>query len=92
MLDALKEMGGPTQNADLKHINVIEVDEHKNASKVSKVDLQSFAEHGNTKGNPLLKPGLVIFVPDKKKSSHFGAIDLIAPITILRGLQSLLGF
>jgi polysaccharide export outer membrane protein len=91
LLDALKEMGGPTTNADIKHINFIDVDDNKNVTKMTKVDLDSFVNHGNTNGNPKLKPGLVIYVPDKKVHKGFNPFEVLMGLNILRVGQTILG-
>lgn len=64
-LDIIAAANGPTGNADLRNVRV----SHRNGkgSKVTKVNLARYFETGDDKLLPHVKPGDVIFVPDRNK-------------------------
>ena len=67
ILDALNGVGGPAQTADLKNVNFIHIDKHKNVANVQKINVENFLKNGDLRGNSLLEPGDVLFVADKKR-------------------------
>jgi protein involved in polysaccharide export with SLBB domain len=64
-LDIVAAANGPTNSADIRNIRV----SHRNAkgSHVSKVNLARYFETGDDSILPRVKPGDVIFVPDRNK-------------------------
>jgi protein involved in polysaccharide export with SLBB domain len=64
-LDIIAAANGPTNSADIRNIRV----SHRNGkgSRVSNVNLARYFETGDDKILPKVKPGDVIFVPDRNK-------------------------
>jgi protein involved in polysaccharide export with SLBB domain len=64
-LDILAAANGPTNSADIRNIRV----SHRNGkgSRVSKVNLARYFETGDDTLLPKVKPGDVVFVPDRNK-------------------------
>ncbi len=83
LLDALTQMG-PSHDADLSHIRVVKVSGDKKLYSVQYVDIQAI-EKGDGKGNIVLEPGEVIFVP--KRGHKFGLSDVLGALTGLNLLD-----
>jgi protein involved in polysaccharide export with SLBB domain len=64
-IDIIAAANGPTSTADLRNVRV----SHRNArgSRVSKVDLARYFETGDDRLLPRVRPGDVIFVPDRNR-------------------------
>lgn len=68
VIDAIKGVGGPNSSADLSKVSVIRQDKSdKSTAKVYTVNMDKFLKKGDAKGNILLEPGDVVYIPDKKK-------------------------
>ncbi len=65
-LDVLSAADGPTPNADILNIRV----SHRNEARdrVSQVNLAAYFESGDDTLLPVVKPGDVIFVPDRNRN------------------------
>lgn len=74
VLDALNGCGGPVRNAAMNKINLIRIDRAKGIAKVTVVDIDKFLKKGDITENVALKPGDVLYIPDKKHA--FGVQDL----------------
>ncbi len=83
LLDALTQMG-PSHDADLSNIRVVKVSGNKKLYSVQYVNIQAI-EKGDGKGNILLEPGEVIFVP--KRGHKFGLSDVLGALTGLNLLD-----
>ena len=64
-LDIITAANGPTANADLRNIRVSHRGEA--GSHISNVNLSAYLQTGDEKLLPKVKPGDVIYVPDKSK-------------------------
>ena len=64
-LDIIAAANGPTGAADLRNVRVSH--RHGKGSRVSKVNLARYFETGDDKLLPRVKPGDVIFIPDRNK-------------------------
>lgn len=90
VLDALTSMGGYTQEADIRHINVIFVDKAKSVTKVDKVNLDLFLRKGDLKQNLALSAGNVLFVPTRKKGLNL--VESLYSLRLITGLAGAFGF
>jgi polysaccharide export outer membrane protein len=70
MLDALNGVGGPNQDADLDKVNLIRIEEGKNAASFERVDLAKFLKVGDLASNKELAPGDCLYIPTKSKGFH----------------------
>jgi polysaccharide export outer membrane protein len=75
VLDALNGCGGPVRDAAMNKINLIRIDRAKSVAKVTEVNIEKFLKKGDIAENVSLKPGDVLYIPDKKHS--FQAQDLL---------------
>ncbi len=64
-LDIIAAANGPTGSADLRNVRVSH--RHGKGSRVSKVNLARYFETGDDKLLPRVKPGDVIFIPDRNR-------------------------
>lgn len=64
-LDIIAAANGPTGAADLRNVRVSH--RHGKGSRISKINLARYFETGDDKLLPRVKPGDVIFVPDRNK-------------------------
>jgi protein involved in polysaccharide export with SLBB domain len=87
VLDVLVKAGGPTSDADLSKAVLVRQDE-KGQPVVRPLDLKKIIATGSRAANELLRPGDVLFVPDKK--AHKSAADSLNLLWPLTGLINLL--
>jgi protein involved in polysaccharide export with SLBB domain len=64
-LDIIAAANGPTGSADLRNVRVSH--RHGKGSRVSRVNLARYFETGDDKLLPRVKPGDVIFIPDRNR-------------------------
>jgi protein involved in polysaccharide export with SLBB domain len=64
-LDIVAAANGPTGSADLRNVRVSH--RHGKGSRVTKVNLARYFETGDDKLLPRVKPGDVIFIPDRNR-------------------------
>jgi protein involved in polysaccharide export with SLBB domain len=64
-MDILSAANGPTSGADLRNIRISHRDDTKGAARVTKLDFTRYLETGDGTLLPRVKPGDVIFVPER---------------------------
>lgn len=64
-MDILSAANGPTSGADLRNIRISHRDSPKGAARITKLDFSRYLETGDPSLLPVVKPGDVIFVPDR---------------------------
>jgi protein involved in polysaccharide export with SLBB domain len=83
VLDVLLRAGGVTPDADLSRAVLVRRDD-QNRPITKPLDLKKLMARGDMTANELIRPGDLIFIPDKrKKGSVLDSLSLILPITSL---------
>jgi polysaccharide biosynthesis/export protein len=83
VLDVLLRAGGVASDADLSRAVLVRRDE-KNQPVNKPLDLRKIMAQGDMTANELIRPGDLIFIPDKRKhGSPLESLNLILPITSL---------
>lgn len=87
LLNAIQMCGGPGQNADLRRVHVTHINAEKNKGVVEIIDVTRMVTKGDLKGNILLQPGDVIFVPDKRRTFQLGDLfGVLAGLNLIDGV------
>ncbi len=83
ILDALNA-SGLAQNAELRDVRLIQIDKAKNTATVNKVNLEKFLKEGIVEANAALRPGDVVFIPDKKRGFQWqDAFAIMSGISLI---------
>jgi len=94
VLDLLAEAGGPTENANLEEIMVVNISKaNTNENSSQLFNLETFVEHPDFTTLPLVRVGDTVYVPDVSQSdwnifmaSVRDAVSIVSLVAIAGGL------
>jgi polysaccharide export outer membrane protein len=85
VLDAFTRAGGAASDGDITRAVLVRRDKNGQPAP-KKLDLKKLMETGKVADNELIRPGDVLFIPDKKQRRGVDPLNLLYPLTGLLGL------